>query len=119
MYKSTWKDLRKLKKAQVRKRAAYTKPCRYGASCPNNGCMFYHEGSGYSSSHITGSGKKMIRGPHYTGPELPSPVPSLPSVPRAEDGQQESHGGVNGPVFSQHTTNTNIPQKEADTDVAR
>ena len=59
MYKSTWKDLRKLKKAQVRKRAAYTKPCRYGASCSNNGCMFYHEGSEYSSSHVVRSEERL------------------------------------------------------------
>ena len=54
-----WKDLRKLKKTQGRKRAANTKPCRYGARCPNNGCMFYHEGSGYSSSHVSRSKERL------------------------------------------------------------
>ena len=70
----------------------------------------------------TSPNRKMIRGPHYTGPDLPPPVPSLPSVPRAEDGQGEPHGGrvrgsgPNSSVFSHHKSNTNIPQKEADID---
>ena len=51
--------MRKLKKTQGRKRAANTKPCRYGARCPNNGCMFYHEGSGYSSSHVSRSKERL------------------------------------------------------------
>ena len=62
MYKSTWKDLRKLKKAQVRKRAAYTKPCRYGSSCSNDGCMFYHEGSRPSSSHVSSNAELTAQG---------------------------------------------------------
>ena len=55
----TWTDLRKLKKTQVRERAAHTKPCRYGASCSNNGCMFHHEGNGYSSSHVSRSKERL------------------------------------------------------------
>lgn len=38
----------------------------------------------------TQSSLKMIRGVHYTGPELPLPVPSLP---RGEDGHKEADGG--------------------------
>lgn len=58
------------------------------------------------------------KGPHYSGPELPQPVPSLPSVPRAEDGHGDPHGGrVRRSVPNSHQkSNTNIPQKEADID---
>ena len=54
--------MRKLKKTQVRKRAAYTKPCRYGSSCSNDGCMFYHEGSRPSSSHVSSDAELTAQG---------------------------------------------------------
>lgn len=59
MYKAIWQDMRKLKKTQVRQRAAYTKQCRYGANCSNNWCMFYHEGSRYFSSHVSRSEERL------------------------------------------------------------
>ena len=50
-------------------------------------------------------------GRHYTGPELPLPVPSLP---QAEAGQQEADGGGSRErVFSRHNIEAKTPQKEA------
>ena len=65
------------------------------------------------------SGVKMIRGVHYTGPQLPPPVPSLP---RGEGGHQEADGGGDrGPGnksthLSQHNRETKIRRGEADVD---
>ena len=65
------------------------------------------------------SGVKMVRGVHYTGPDLPPPVPSLP---RGEGGHQEADGGRDrGPGnksthLSQHNRETKISQRESDAD---
>lgn len=57
----------------------------------------------------TQSSLKMIRGVHYTGPELPLPVPSLP---RGEDGHKEADGGKERSPGNKSTHNRD--KREAD-----